>query len=305
MTAYDERLNIDTPENVTFGYEVAGIGSRFLATVFDTLLIIFLQMLVYTTLLLILTSVNTISTLFASASEAWLFGLLGLLAFAFFWGYYVFFEILWNGQSPGKRLIRLRVIRQDGTPAGVSEAIIRNLIRLIDFLPATYGVGVITMFIDRQSRRLGDLAAGTLVVYDQGEVTLDSLQAAPRPEPTLSAPAGSESLLTGLPLEKLTPQDYRLAREYLRRGASMTNRDDLLRQVSQALLTRLGTPTTNLTLDQRQDLIQAIVAYQDQPLPTRPDTTASSPPRPDTPRPDAPDNSYLPPDEPSPPAASR
>lgn len=304
MTAYDERLNIDTPENVTFGYEVAGIGSRFLATVFDTLLIIFLQLLVYTTLLLILSSISSVSAVLAGTSEAWLFGLLGLLAFAFFWGYYVFFEILWNGQSPGKRLIRLRVIRQDGTPAGVSEAIIRNLIRFIDFLPATYGVGVITMFIDRQSRRLGDLAAGTLVVYDQGEVTLDSLQAAPRPEPTIPAPAGSETLLAGLPLEQLTPQDYRLAREFLRREAGMTNRDALIMQVSQALLTRLDAPAANLTLGQRRDLIQAIVAYQGK-QPPRPETTASTPPPPDTPRPDAPDNRYLPPDEPFPPAASR
>ncbi|MEK7327557.1 MAG: RDD family protein, partial [Chloroflexota bacterium] len=98
---------------------------------------------------------------------AWLVAIFGLISFAFFWGYYILFEMLWNGQSPGKRWVGLRVIRTDGTPITLTESIIRNLVRLVDFLPAYYGVGVVTMFINEQSRRLGDLAAGTLVVHDR------------------------------------------------------------------------------------------------------------------------------------------
>src|SRR5215510_11634669 len=98
-----------------------------------------------------------------------------LASFVLFWGYYIFFEMLWNGQTPGKRWVGLRVIRTDGTPITLSESFIRNLTRLVDFLPAAYGIGIISMFLDKQSRRLGDLAAGTLVVHDRAPISIQSL----------------------------------------------------------------------------------------------------------------------------------
>jgi len=102
--------------------------------------------------------------------SAWIIGLFGLVSFVFLWGYYIFFEMIWNGQTPGKRLARLRVIRGDGGPIGLTESVIRNLIRLVDFLPLIYGLGVVVMFVDGKARRLGDLAAGTMVVIEQRSV---------------------------------------------------------------------------------------------------------------------------------------
>jgi uncharacterized RDD family membrane protein YckC len=95
-----------------------------------------------------------------------------------FWGYYILFETMWEGQSPGKRALGVRVLKTSGMPIGFLDAVIRNLVRIVDFLPFFYGVGVVTMFISPQSRRLGDLAAGTLVVRERVAITLDSLQAA-------------------------------------------------------------------------------------------------------------------------------
>src|SRR5262249_33255826 len=129
---------------------------------------------------------------------AWLLAVFGLVAFAFLWGYYIFFEMAWNGQSPGKRWVGLRVMRLDGTPLTLSESIIRNLVRLVDFLPAYYGVGVVAMFISSQSRRLGDLAAGTVVVHDRAAVTLASLAASAQVTPA----AGP--VVASLPVERLT-----------------------------------------------------------------------------------------------------
>ena len=176
MALPDEYLNIDTPENVAFGYEVAGIGSRFLAALIDTLILLVLQIVVNLTVLLIL-SLTILDFIAGESTWGWLVAIFGLVSFTFFWGYYIFFETLWNGQSPGKRLTKLRVIRTDGTPITLAEAVIRNLVRMIDFLPAYYGVGVVVMFIDGQSRRLGDMAAGTLVVREAAAVTLESLAA--------------------------------------------------------------------------------------------------------------------------------
>src|SRR5574339_592276 len=100
MTVSDETLDIQTPENVAFGYQVAGIGSRFISTLIDTILILFLQAVVIFAMLLVLQASTGDSS--TDALSAWVIALFGLVAWLFFWGYYVFFELLWNGQSPGK-----------------------------------------------------------------------------------------------------------------------------------------------------------------------------------------------------------
>jgi len=168
MTLSDETLDIQTPENIAFDYQIAGIGSRFLATLLDTVLVGLLQLVVILVLVLILKAYD--GSIFAGQLSAWVIAIFGLVTAIFYWGYYVYFEMLWNGQSPGKRWVGLRVIRSDGTPITLSESLIRNLARLVDFLPVAYGIGIITMFIDKQSRRLGDLAAGTLVVQDRAPI---------------------------------------------------------------------------------------------------------------------------------------
>lgn len=234
----DETLNIDTPENVIFGYRVAGIGSRFLAALVDTTLILVLQLVVNFAVLLVARYVFRLS--FSTGDEtglAWLLAVFGLIAFAFLWGYYIFFEMVWNGQSPGKRWVGLRVMRMDGTPITLSESIIRNLVRLVDFLPAYYGVGVVAMFVNSQARRLGDLAAGTVVVHDRAAVTLESLAAAPaRPN---AGPSGMVSA-GQWPVERLTSRDLEMAEDFLRRRETLANRPALARRIAQALLTRMG-----------------------------------------------------------------
>ena len=122
----DQFLNIDTPENVIFDYEVAGIGSRFLAAMVDSILIAIGMVVVNFTGLLLMTILGLNET---TVGPSVILAILGLVAFLFFWGYYIFFEIVWNGQSPGKRWLHLRVLRIDGTPIAAREALIRNLAR--------------------------------------------------------------------------------------------------------------------------------------------------------------------------------
>src|SRR5258706_4883149 len=170
MTLSDDMLSIDTPENVVFGYSVAGIGSRFLAALVDTTVIVLLQLIVIGTSAFALNVANLTDSL-----GGWFSAIFGLVAFLLFWGYYIFFEMLWNGQSPGKRWAGLRVIRMDGTPVTLAESIIRNLVRLIDFMPFGYGVGVVTLFINDQAPRPGELAAGSLVIHDGGQISIQSI----------------------------------------------------------------------------------------------------------------------------------
>ena len=251
----DETIRIDTPENVAFGYPVAGIGSRFLAAVIDRVIVLVLQAVIFIGLLLLLQSSGADVNDLESSLLVWIIGFITLVLFIIYWGYYIFFDMLWNGQSPGKRWCGLRVIRSDGAPVTLPESATRNLLRLIDGLPGFYGVGVISMFIDPKSRRLGDLAAGTLVVYDKEMITLDSLKAAPLTQvarPILSA-------VPDFPIQRLKSADLYMAEEFLRRRDTLVHRKDLAMRVAHALFERMGLSDYSIQGIDAEPFIEQIV----------------------------------------------
>jgi len=174
LYTFVDMYKLETPESVAVTYPVAGIGSRFLAALIDTLI----QLTIVAALAIIMLVIINISGLNTSGAAAYValaIGVLGVTAVLL--GYYIFFELIWNGQSPGKRAMRLRVIQISGYPVTPFAVLIRNVLRLVDFLPAYYGVGVITMIVNKNARRLGDLAAGTIVVKEGREGDLSSLPA--------------------------------------------------------------------------------------------------------------------------------
>src|SRR5687768_158999 len=193
----DDRLTISTPEQVAFHYEVAGIGSRFVASLLDHLILGTTIMLVLCGLSFAVPAIGSGGYLSGDGGfTAYLIGaILVLIFFLIFWGYFVVFEMAWNGQTPGKRAGRLRVIRSSGQPIGAGEAMIRNLVRLVDFLPGFYGIGLIAMFIDENARRLGDFAAGTIVVREGHETALRDVRVSSPPHNAAAPPpyAGPEA----------------------------------------------------------------------------------------------------------------
>ncbi len=158
-----DQLNIDTPELVTIEMPLAGIGSRFIAVLIDTLLWgvgLFVLAILF---IIIAPSIQA----FNKISYQWAVAIAVFLLFLFNWGYFTLFEAFWNGRTPGKKIARIRVIQQSGRPIGLFESMARNFIRYVDQVPSFYAVGVIAMFLTKQHQRLGDLAAGTLVVRDR------------------------------------------------------------------------------------------------------------------------------------------
>jgi uncharacterized RDD family membrane protein YckC len=146
----DTTLHVETPEGISLELPVAGPVARFYAFWIDLLL----RGAVYLVLLQTLARVGDFG-----------FGLFLVALFCIEWLYAVPFEIFWNGQTPGKRVVGLRVLQENGVPVGWGGSVLRNLLRAVDFLPALYGFGLISMLSDRRFRRLGDMAAGTVVVY--------------------------------------------------------------------------------------------------------------------------------------------
>lgn len=247
----DHDLVVATPENVSFGYALAGLGSRFMAALVDSLLIVLLQVLV-----LGLTVALAFRDLSASSELlGWTSLVLGLVGFVLLWGYYIFFELLWNGQTPGKRWVGLRVLRPNGQPITIVEVLIRNLVRLVDFLPAAYGAGIVCMFIDARARRLGDLAAGTMVVWERSALSVDALVETVAESPVVVAPATGESW---------SPTDQVLAAEFLDRRAALPNRAELGRKILTMLHTQTGRPLPDVQTVDEVEAALASIARRDE-----------------------------------------
>ncbi len=221
-----EQYTIDTPENVMFDYHVAGIGSRFLGALVDTLILVIILLALSLGLGSLLALLGGGTEILSGEGEhgSWGAGLVMALSviinFLLLWGYYTFFEIAWDGQTPGKRVARTRVILLTGSPADPIAIIIRNLIRIIDWLPWGYFIGLITMMLNDEARRLGDFAAGTLVVRlreDEGPLKQveGSNMMVKRRAKSLSAEALQRLYDTYPHIERLTREEYALIEEAL------------------------------------------------------------------------------------------
>ncbi|MGB8644956.1 MAG: RDD family protein [Anaerolineae bacterium] len=254
-TATNDRIVIETPENIAFGYDVAGLGSRFVAAFIDNLILGILYTILGIAFTLL--SFTSVLTRLPSDLTSILPALVLLVMFLLWFGYYIVFEIFMGGQSPGKRLLNLRVIKENGYPLGVVDCIIRNLVRVVDFIPFGYGVGVIVMFLNDRSKRLGDFAAGTLVVNVHESVKLADLQAAsariaaspptaPAPAPLEADPYAPASAPAPDPvpdisgLGSLRPSDIDLIESYLLRRPKLANADALGAQLAAQVRARLA-----------------------------------------------------------------
>lgn len=246
---WQAEMAVVTPESVVFSYEVAGIGSRFLAVLVDHVI----EALAFAALLL------------AAGSLGWTgnkyFPMLAItgstLAYA---GYFILFELLWDGQTPGKRLLGLRVVRDGGYGLTALECILRNVVRIIDFLPVFYGVGLVSMFLSEKSRRLGDFAAGTVVIKDQPSAIPSLVRLAGPAALNALAPEVQASIRRGV--VTFNADELRVMREFLRRrhGLPPDARGKLAARLGEAVRVRLPELRDLAGTQWNENLIEAVVA---------------------------------------------
>jgi uncharacterized RDD family membrane protein YckC len=162
----EDILVIETPERVPLHFALASIGNRFIACAIDHALqaaTLILMLLAF----LILANYSSLGDRLSNAPK-WVYAVLIVILFLIMSGYFAFFEWIWSGQTPGKRWLKLRVIREDGRPVTFWEASVRNLLRGVDILPAPfYSIGLISVFVSGRDQRVGDLVAGTVVVRER------------------------------------------------------------------------------------------------------------------------------------------
>ncbi|WNC46066.1 RDD family protein [Thermosynechococcus sp. GLH187] len=261
------RVTLRTPESIELDFALAGIGSRVLAWLID-------QVILYTALVLFSLAAGyiyfyalypwLIEVLPASGQsiEAWSLGIYLLVMFAFYNGYYIFFETYWQGQTPGKRYAEIRVVQDNGRPIGLREATLRSLLQPIDF--AFFGIGAFLVALSRSEKRLGDRVAGTLVIQDE-QATRLAPKATTGQQPQA---AWVQELRSLAHWEQMTPEHYLLVRNYL------NNRDRLspvgryqaaqeLRQQLEPLL--LPTYPANWPALSAEDFLEGLyIAYRQQ-----------------------------------------
>src|SRR3989475_9578236 len=206
----DTDLVVSTPERVKFDYQVAGLGTRGIAQILDLLIVSGI-------LIVVVFFGGAVAAAPKSDTAAALIEVFGSLVVVF--GYFWTSEALFSGQTLGKRAFRLRVVGDRGEPLTWVQAGVRNVIRIVDFLPYGYGVGLIVLFANGKGKRLGDLAAGTIVVKDSDRVYLWQLPGAGSAAPAQAVSAASPAELT---LRRLDPELRRFVSSYARRRPELT-----------------------------------------------------------------------------------
>jgi uncharacterized RDD family membrane protein YckC len=235
---YEDRMTIETPEGVAVTVPLAGVGSRFIAAAIDV-----------TIQILLLAAAAVVS--FVGIGGGLGGGLFALSAFLVFFVYDVAFEVLSGGRTPGKRWTGLRVVRTGGEPVGLVTSAIRNLLRLVDFLPTAYLVGITSIIFTKRNQRLGDLAAGTVVARAPRKGRRPAEPAAPEPV-ALTTP------LLAWDVSAVTASDLATVRSFLERRESLDwgARTELARTLAARLRPRVGGLSESAELDDEDFLEQ-------------------------------------------------
>jgi uncharacterized RDD family membrane protein YckC len=245
--AAHEKLTIHTPEQIALEFTLAGAGSRFLALAIDTIV----QLLVLMTILLLFAAGAWLRVVGVTSPGTWMQAAGVICGFILYYGYFAFFEAIWTGQTPGKRIVGLRVISLSGRPIAPFDAILRNLLRIVDQIPGIYAVGIVSIMVTARSQRLGDLAAGTVVVLE------DSQAAHAAPKSFVPSAAGV------LGAGKLTAKEVEAIETFLARREALPDakREHAAKQLAEHLRQRLAVPPGRYPSDEAL-LEDAIAEYR-------------------------------------------
>jgi uncharacterized RDD family membrane protein YckC len=199
------RVKSRTPESVELEFVLAGLGNRIYALIIDYLIwssILILILIVWAFL------ITQIAWLRSEPIRLWITAIQILILFGVYIGYFICFETLWRGQTPGKRYVKIRVIREDGRNVGIQQSILRSLLRPIDDI---FCLGFLFILFTTQEKRLGDLVAGTILIQEGQAVTKQKIEISPA-----ATDVANRIIETG-EIAALTPEQFATVRKYLYR----------------------------------------------------------------------------------------
>ncbi|MEG4393621.1 RDD family protein [Microcoleus sp. BROC3] len=256
------RFTLHTPESVELEFTLAGIGNRAYALLIDYI-ILGLIIVVFLLGALIFNSVllETIAKLLGSTNrlEIWLIAVQALIGFFIYVGYFVFYETVWSGQTPGKRYVKIRVIRDDGRPVRLPQSTLRALLRPFDDL---FFIGVFFIVLNQREKRLGDLVGGTMVIQEEQPLTTAAFAL----KVSTSAQSLANKLLIEADISRLLPEDFAVIREYLQRREAMipNARNEVSKQLASQVKQIIALDKLPMKLDADVFLEAVYQAYQQQ-----------------------------------------
>lgn len=220
----EDRITVRTPEGLDLQLTLAGAGSRMAAAVLDGLV----QSVVLVAVVLVLAGLGANLSTDAALLAA---GVVSVTLMLVLIGYHVLFEIFNGGRTPGKAALGIRVVLDSGSPITFSASMIRNLVRIVDFLPVGYGVGLVSLLATRHNQRLGDIAARTVVVRERFAAATT---------PGASPPLVPDGAVWDV--SAVTADEVALIRRYLARrdGLPPGRRDELAGRIARALRPKVG-----------------------------------------------------------------
>lgn len=244
----DRTVSIRTPESIAFSYELAGLGSRFLALAVD----MGIQLLVLIAIFWGLIFIGSHAPAPAKGqhtthlSDSIGYAIVAAILFVVLFGYFILFEAFWNGRTPGKRLLGIRVVRDGGYPLDLSGSFVRNLIRVGELALGFYAVSAIAALLSAENKRLGDMAAGTIVVRDARVQSLTAIVERAQAEPEHRA-------------AMLTPEEHALIERFMARRERMAEqyRRQLAFQIAERVRRRVSSDLQRLDDEQLLERLSA------------------------------------------------
>lgn len=247
------RISLQTPESVELELTLAGIGNRAQALFIDYL--IWLAALLLVLVVWVIISAGLWFSLPDDGLvQQWIGAIAFLFTFVVYVGYFVFFETLWHGQTPGKRFAKIRVVREDGKPAGLSQATLRSLLRPVDDI---LFIGALLIVFTNREKRLGDWAAGTIVVQEERPAAAANFRISE------SARLLADRLLIAADINQLQPDDFAVIRNYLQQRSQMNVQAQM--ELSSRLAQQLGEIIQYDKVADSELFLEAVyLAYQQQ-----------------------------------------
>ena len=248
------RVKSRTPESVELEFILAGLGNRIYALIIDYLIwssILILVLIVWAFL------IAQVAWLRSEPIRLWITAIQLLILFGVYIGYFICFETLWRGQTPGKRYVKIRVIREDGRNVGIQQSILRSLLRPIDDILC---LGFLFILFSAQEKRLGDWVAGTILIQEGQTVAKQKIEISPA-----AIDVATRIIETGK-IAALTPDQFATIRKYLYRYPTLAPsvRNNVSKKLANQLLARIDLADAPPTIDPHLTIEAIYLAYQQQ-----------------------------------------
>ncbi|MBN8192225.1 RDD family protein [Bacillus sp. NTK074B] len=250
------QVDIRTPEYVSLQFQPAGLGSRAAALMIDQIILGILNILIVVILFFATTGNNGPFGLYMFEINSTLWGFAIIALFVLNWGYFLALEYFWGGKTVGKHLLGIRVMQENGHSVTLLSCFIRNLLRIIDLLPAAYFLGMIMIFLHSRHKRVGDIVAGTIVVHER-RIKGKRKEKAIEKEVRLRGLQKEDLSVEEWTLKQLGAKEWRLVKTYANRFGQLprSERNHLSKKLADILFPKLGIDMEGKTYEELENTL--------------------------------------------------